>query len=217
MEKFGGGNLKLPEVLAPAIELAEQGYPISELAARFWEESVGVLRGGGRAELQKVPGVGEVVTMPGLARVMRKVASEGKRGFYEGEVAERIMEAVKAEGGLLGMEDLERMVREGGEVVEPCSVEYAGRRVWECPPNGQGIVALMALGVLEILEEEGKVKMGKEGWEHNGAEYLHAVIETLRIAFSDGHWWVADGASPTGLLEKVPYLRNPVVYSLTGS
>ncbi|KAF8244497.1 gamma-glutamyltranspeptidase [Wilcoxina mikolae CBS 423.85] len=213
VERFGSGKVRMKEVLKDAIRLAEEGCPVSELSARFWAECEGTLKGPNQRELlkggERPPRVGEIMKMPGLARVFRGLAEEGKRAFYEGRVAREIVEAVKRNGGVMELEDLRKHGRLGSEEMEPISLDYAGVKVWECAPNGQGIVALMTLGILEAMEKNGDIKAlggGAEGWGHNQTEYLHAVIEALRIAFSDGHWWVADPAiTPvpvSGLLDK---------------
>jgi len=146
---------------------------------------------------------------PTLANTFRLVGKHGKAGFYSGEVAEQLIKVVQDLGGFLTLEDLKHHMDVGTEEVDPISLKFRGQgidkshgdqmhdkssegvEVWEHPPNGQGIVALMALGMLEILEEQGKVKKFTKT-DHNSAEHLHAVVEVLRIAFADANWWVAD-------------------------
>lgn len=165
-------------------------------------------KGGKRAPLP-----GEIFHNPTLAQTFRLLATHGKKGFYEGSVANAIIEVVRSLGGYLGKEDLTHHAQLGSEEVEAISIEFNGQEVggrknhftngqpeskagegvevWEHPPNGQGIIALIALGILEELEQAGKVKTFGEK-DHNSAEYLHAVIESLRIAFADGGWWITD-------------------------
>ncbi|KAI5805849.1 nucleophile aminohydrolase [Geopyxis carbonaria] len=212
--KFGSGKFTMADLLADAIRHAEEGFPVSELAAKFWEDCAHVLKGAGPnwREMMKgdrAPRNGEVMRMPNLAKTFRIVAEQGARGFYEGPVAEAIVAAVKERGGVMEMEDLRAHLEKGSEEVEPIGIEFAGQKVWECAPNGQGVVALMALGILEALREKGVVGElggGEEGWGHNQTEYLHAIIEALRIAFADGHWWITDPAVSdvpvSGLLDK---------------
>lgn len=157
----------------------------------------------------RAPRPGEIKKNPTLANTFRLVAKHGKAGYYTGSVAEALIEVVKSLGGHLELDDLKHHMDQGTEEVEPISLKFKaqgidkshgqhmhdksseGVEVWEHPPNGQGIVALMALGMLEVLEEQGKIKkFGKQ--HHNSAEYLHAVVETLRIAFADANWWVSD-------------------------
>lgn len=172
---------------------------------------------------------------PYLAKTFRTLAKEGKRGFYTGPIAEAIIKATKDRGGFLELEDLQKHLELGSEPVDPISYVWKGQgyakthgkfvdgassqgenednhgvEVWEHPPNGQGIVALMALGILETLEETGKIpKFTPE--QHNSAEYLHALIESLRIAFADASWYVADPAQskvPSAELVSKPYLAS---------
>lgn len=158
----------------------------------------------------RAPKPGEIMRNPTLANTFRLVAKHGKAGFYEGKVAEELIKVVQDLGGYLELDDLKNHMELGSEPVDPISIKYKGQgagdlqkehmhdntgeegvEVWEHPPNGQGIVALMALGMLESLEEQGKIRKFSEK-EHNSADHLHAVIETLRIAFADANWWVAD-------------------------
>jgi len=151
----------------------------------------------------RYPGPGELMKNPALAQTFRKLAAEGKSGFYEGRVAEEIVRIVHERGGYLSLNDLKIHAETGSQLVDAISLRLnpdnfqhsssAGSEldIWEHPPNGQGIVALMALGILEELQINGKMsKLTPES--HNSPEYLHAIIESLRIAFADAHWWVTD-------------------------
>ncbi|KAH7135598.1 acylase ACY 1 [Dendryphion nanum] len=214
VERFGSGKVSLEEVLTPAIEIAEQGFPVSELAARFWADSEPAIKKAspnGAEILKKDPSAadgcraprgGEVMRLPGMAHTFRLLAQHGKKGFYEGEVAEQIVKVVSDLGGHLTLDDLKHHAETGSEPVDPISLTYTGQGVgertddqgiqlWEHPPNGQGIVALIALGIIQELEKQGKIKRWDVG-HHNSTEHLHAVIEALRIAFSDAHWFVTD-------------------------
>lgn len=175
---FGSGRMDMSQVLSEAVRLAEEGHPVSQFSAVFWAEEEQHLRNSSPnyAELlkggERAPREGEVVKMPRLARTMRELAEKGRKGFYEGWVAEAIVEAVRARGGALSMEDLKRHGDEGSEEVVPVSMEYGGWKLWECGPNGQGLVALMTLGILEALEKRGAIpKLGQAGgYKHNSAE-----------------------------------------------
>lgn len=132
--------------------------------------------------------------LPNLAKTFRSVAEHGKAGYYKGRVAEAIVELVQSKGGVLTLEDL---AKHDTDWVEPISYTFNDEvTVYECPPNGQGrwsstlrstiliiaptgLTALIALGILDQLEEQGKIKSLLE-LEHNSAEYLHALVETLR-------------------------------------
>lgn len=157
---------------------------------------------------------GELFENPTLANTFKLLARHGKKGFYEGPVASALIQVVQDHGGRLAMEDLRLQADLGSEEVDAISLKFNGQNVgkvkkgavegqtvesdesqaieiWEHPPNSQGIVALMALGILEELERTGKVRAFGQR-EHNCAEYLHALIESLRIAFADASWWVTD-------------------------
>ncbi|CUA70368.1 gamma-glutamyltranspeptidase [Rhizoctonia solani] len=192
--KLGSGRVSFEEVMAPAIRLAEEGAPISELTANSWKRSEGLIKSAspsadsmlinGRAPLP-----GEVMRLPDLARTFKTLVSEGKKGFYTGRIAEAIVELIKSQGGVMELSDL---AEHDTDFVEPIKYTYAGEvTLWECPPNGQGITALMALGILEAAQEIGKIKSLLE-MEHNSTEYLHALIEALRLAFADTQYYVSD-------------------------
>ncbi|KEP55717.1 lincomycin-condensing protein lmbA [Rhizoctonia solani 123E] len=192
--KLGSGKVSFEEVMAPAIRLAEEGVPISELTANAWKRSEGLIKSAspsadsmlinGRAPLP-----GEVMRLPDLAQTFKTLVSEGKKGFYTGRIAEAIVELIKGNGGVMELNDL---AEHDTDFVEPIKYTYAGEvTLWECPPNGQGITALMALGILEAAQEVGKVKPLLE-MEHNSTEYLHALIEALRLAFADTQYYVSD-------------------------
>lgn len=163
----------------------------------------------------RYPRPGELFKNPTLALTFRTLAKEGKKGFYQGRVGEELAKVVKDLGGYLSLEDLKYHAETGSQEVDPISLKFNGQgvgekqkelsgsgregvEVWEHPPNGQGIVALMALGILEELERTGKIPRFSVK-DHNSAPYLHAVIESLRIAFADANWWVTDPD-----IEKVP-------------
>lgn len=115
------------------------------------------------------------------------MAAEGKDGFYKGRIGEAIVNAVQARGGLMTMEDL---AQHTSELIEPISLEYHDWTVWEIPPNGQGITTLIALGIIEALEENHGIDFSK--MEHNSAEYIHIITESLRVAFADTRYYVTD-------------------------
>ncbi|KAL2670354.1 hypothetical protein Neosp_014821 [[Neocosmospora] mangrovei] len=219
VEKFGSGRLTLSQIFAPAIELAEDGFPVSEISARMWQNAEKTLKLASpnfkeilihdlSAEQQaRAPRAGEILRNPSLAQTFRTLATEGKRGFYTGRVAQAIAHVTQSNGGKLDVSDLESHLEHGTEETKAVSLKFNGFGVgggsaqdssgrsyvelWEHPPNGQGIVALMALGILQELEASGKLAPFDLG-EHNSARYLHAVVEALRISFADASWWVTD-------------------------
>ncbi|KAG1862158.1 gamma-glutamyltranspeptidase [Suillus subluteus] len=181
VETFGSGKLTVAEVLAPAIRLAEEGVPVSE-----WQRSEKLIQNAspnGHEMLLngKAPLPGQIMKFPNLAKTFRAVAEQGKDGFYKGRIAEAIVELIQSKGGVMELDDL---AKHETSFVEPIKYTYAGDvTVYECPPNGQGITALVALGILEQMQIQGKIPSLLE-LEHNSAEYLHALIEALRLAFA---------------------------------
>jgi gamma-glutamyltranspeptidase/glutathione hydrolase len=169
----------------------------------------------------RAPRAGEIMKNPNLAKTFRTVAKEGKKGFYTGRIAEELVKVVKDLGGHLELEDLQHHLDLGSEPVEPISLKFSaqgatkhsapdGVEVWEHPPNGQGIVALMALGIIQELEAQGVIPTFKPE-DHNTAPYLHAILEALRIAFADASWFVTDPNEvkvPTNELISAPYLKE---------
>jgi len=172
---------------------------------------------------------------PDLAETFSTLATKGKERFYTGRIAEAIIKATKDLGGFLELEDLQKHLGAGSGTDPPISYVFRGQgysesykkfvdglseqngkegdhgvEIWEHPPNGQGIVALMALGILESLEETGKIPTFTPE-QHNSAEYLHALIESLRIAFADASWYIADPSIeriPCAELVSKPYLAE---------
>ncbi|MBE0409265.1 MAG: gamma-glutamyltransferase family protein [Anaerolineales bacterium] len=180
------GRLEMSVVLEPAVRLAEQGFPVSPITAYFWDRGVKrqLSQALGGEELTiagRAPRAGEIFRNPGLARTLRIVAEGGKTAFYHGEIAEAVAAAVQAAGGILTVDD---MAYHQSTWEQPFSVDYRGFRVWECPPNGQGLAALLALNILEGFE----VENGDPFTVH----WLHLEIEALRLAFADARWYVTD-------------------------
>jgi gamma-glutamyltranspeptidase/glutathione hydrolase len=193
VQRFGSGRLSIGEVLAPAIEHAERGVPIGPIAAHYWANGEPQLRGGGPnfGELlvdgTHPPREGEVFRNPTLANTFKELVTKGKSGFYEGRIAEEIVNSVRALGGLLSLEDLRS---HESTIDDPIHVNYKGYEVYEMPPNGQGITALIALNLLEGFDL--KTLAGEGQHFSNSAEALHLLIEALRLAFADTRWYVAD-------------------------
>jgi gamma-glutamyltranspeptidase/glutathione hydrolase len=185
IERFG--TLDLTTILTPAIELAEEGFPVAPFTARAWNRSTRILKTGPHAEEMLLngesPKEGEIMKNPTLAQTFTELAEHGKAGFYEGRIAEAIIDLVQSKNGVMTLEDLKN---HKSTFDEPISTDYRGVEVYEIPPNGQGITALIALNILEEFEID---KM-----EHSSVEHLHVMIEAMRIAFADTRWYVADPA-----------------------
>jgi gamma-glutamyltranspeptidase/glutathione hydrolase len=179
------GIMTMGEALAPAIRLAEEGFPVSPVTARAWGLGVPQLMNGPHGdELLKdgeAPRAGGLMRNRYLARTFREVAEHGKAGFYEGRVAEEIVKILCDMGGTMTLEDLKT---HRNMYPEPISTNYKGLDVHEVPPNGQGITALIALNIIE--------EIGFDGVPHGSARHLHTLIEAMRLAFADTRWYVAD-------------------------
>ncbi len=180
------GRLKLAAILAPAIRLAEEGFPVAPVTAHYWGRGAeGQLsRAANGQELLidgRAPRPGEMFRNPGLARTFRTLAEGGKAAYYEGEIAAAIAAVVQDAGGVLNEADLAAHTSTWDE---PISTTYRDYRVWECPPNGQGLAALLALNILEGFEPERSHPLG--------TARLHRMIEAMRLAFADTRWFVAD-------------------------
>ncbi|HLA98634.1 MAG TPA: gamma-glutamyltransferase, partial [Anaerolineales bacterium] len=189
------GRLPLDRVLAPAIRLAEEGFPVAPITAYFWQRGAErrLRQAPGGLELTvagRAPHPGEIFRNPGLARALRVVAEGGKDAFYQGEIAAAIAAVVKKAGGCLSAADL---AAHRSTWEEPVSVTYRGLRVWECPPNGQGLAALLGLNLLEGLDLDNLPPLS--------AGRLHLEVESMRLAFADARWYVADPASNPAPLE----------------
>ncbi|KID71989.1 Glutathione hydrolase-like YwrD proenzyme [Metarhizium brunneum] len=210
VERFGSKKLTLSEILNPAIQLGEKGFPVSEVSSHHWQDSETLLKNASPnfAEVLKsdpaaedgcrAPRPGEIMANPTLARTFRALGEQGKPGFYSGRIADEIIKVTRKLGGFLEAEDLQHHMDTGSEATKPISLKFKGLglgddgvELWEHPPNGQGIVALMALGIFQEMEKQGKISaFGPQ--DFNSAPYLHAIIESLRLAFADGSWYITD-------------------------
>ncbi|KAI7849586.1 nucleophile aminohydrolase [Circinella umbellata] len=193
VEHFGSGKLDLGTLLQPAIKLAENGFPVCQIASYLWKQGEQMLKqmNDHKDNLLvdgiRSPAEGEIMQLPKLAEALRTIATEGKDGFYKGRIAGAIVDAVKTRGGLLTHKDL---ASHESEMVDPISFDYHDWTIWEMPPNSQGVTALMALGIIQALEEEHGLDFTK--LKHNSPEYLHILIEVMRLAFADTRYYVTD-------------------------
>lgn len=184
-DKFG--KLPMKTIFAPAIQYAEQGFPVSELIAYYWQASVPKLSPqpgdfvGTFTINGKAPAKGEMFRNPALANTLKILAKDGRDAFYRGDIAKKIDAFMKKEGGYLRYEDF---ASHSSTWVEPVSVNYKGYDVWELPPNGQGIAALQ---MLQILKNFDLKAMG-----FNSPESLHTLIEAKKLAFEDRAKYYAD-------------------------
>lgn len=184
-EKFG--KLPMEKILTPAINYAENGFPLTDLIAYYWARSVPRLspQPGAFAETftinGKAPAKGEIFRNPDLAATYRAVAKDGRDAFYRGPIADKIDAFFRAGGGWLRKEDL---AAHTSTWIEPVSVNYRGYDVWELPPNGQGIAALQMLQILEAYDLKA---MG-----HNSTAFLHLMTECKKLVFEDRAKYYAD-------------------------
>ena len=188
-ERFG--KLPFADLLAPAIELAERGYGVGPVTADKWAKAVPLLQDQpGFAEAfmprGRAPLPGERFVFKEAAATLRKIAATKGDAFYRGEIAEKLAAHAKANGGSMTVADLDAY---RPMWVDTISKDFAGHTVHEIPPNGQGIAALMALGMLDKLD------LGRFG--PDSLESQHLQIEAMKLAFADTYRWVADAASMT--------------------
>jgi gamma-glutamyltranspeptidase/glutathione hydrolase len=191
------GTLAMSTILAPAIRLAEEGFPVTPITAQAWQQ-------GAERQLRRAPGgheltidgrgprTGEIFSNLGLARTLGAIAEGGKDAFYRGAIAEAIASTVQAAGGCLTTEDL---AAHRSTWEQPVSTTYRGLRIWECPPNGQGLAVLLGLNILEGFDLASLAPLS--------AERLHLVIEAMRLAFADVRWHVADPATNPAPLQEL--------------
>jgi gamma-glutamyltranspeptidase/glutathione hydrolase len=180
------GNRPLARLLEPAWELAENGHPVAEVVARYWEEHGDVLRSNEAAARAFLPGgrppvAGEIFSQVDLASTLSAVAVDGADAFYRGEIAADIASSVQEAGGYLSESDL---VAHESTFVEPISTEYEGIVVHEIPPPGQGVAALEMLNILEGFD---LASLGP-----SSAERIHLEVEAKKLAFEDLHNEIGD-------------------------
>lgn len=193
------GRLELAQVLAPAIRYADEGVPVAPRVARDWAEA-GHLQGEALRHYRpwgRAPRVGEIFRAPGQAEVLRRVARDGRAGFYEGEVAEDMVASLRALGGTHTLADFAATEASWGA---PILGRYHGAEVWEHAPNGQGATALLMLAILE--------RFGIAALDASGAERLHLEAEATRLAHDARDRLIADPELP-GAAERLAKMLAP--------
>ena len=193
------GRFGLDRALQPAIKYAEGGFPVAPRVAFDWIGVVDKLKGDAGASKHALvngrpPEVGDIFKFPALAETLKAIAAKGPKAFYEGAVAEDIIAAVAPRGSFLTTEDF---ARHRGDVVTPISTNYRGLDILEIPPNGQGLVALVMLNMLEGFD------MAK--LDAFGPERFHLVLEAARIAYAIRDTHIAD---PNFMRAAVPALLD---------
>ena len=182
------GSKGLDELLQPAIACAEDGFVVTPRVAFDWHrDGERLLRSAagrvGYLPDDRAPVVGQKVRLPALATTLRRIAADGPDAFYRGALAARMVAFLNAEGGVHSVDDF---ASAAGELVAPISTGYGGLEVWQCPPNGQGVITLLMLNILASFE------LG--GLDPQGAERLHLQAEATRLAFRDRDACLADPA-----------------------
>ena len=185
------GKLPWNRLFQSAIAYAEQGFPVSDIVQRLWSAAADLGKLHATPETSRVflpahqpPQQGELFRNPDLARAYRIVANDGPAGFYKGEIAAAILAASSAMGGVMNAHDLASFA---SEWVEPISIDYRGWRVFELPPNGQGMAALEMLNIMETLpaEPDGPLSPAE----------MHKRIEAMKLAYADVHRYNGDPRS----------------------
>ena len=176
-EKFG--NQSFASLFEPTIGYARKGHPVTETIAYYLDRSKEIFKQYPNfsdvwMKDGETTGKGDIFKNPQLANTLEIIAEKGRAGFYEGEVAKTIADFIQAQGGFLTYEDLANF---NSEWVEPVSTNYRGYDVWELPPNGQGMVALQILNILENFDIK---KMGLFS-----SDYVHLFTEAKKLAFAD--------------------------------
>ncbi|MGB5854474.1 MAG: gamma-glutamyltransferase family protein [Oceanisphaera sp.] len=196
------GKLPFKQLLAPAIDIAEHGFPISPVVSQMWEDAhkaystyddpvftpwFDTFSIDGRA-----PRIGEIWKAPDHANTLRTIAESNAEDFYHGELAAKIAAYAVEHGGFLCESDLAAFKPEW---VEPVSVKYRDYDIWEIPPNGSGMIALMALNILENMDASS-----------DQVEILHRQIEALKLAYVDGFRYISE---PEHMQVSVKELLSP--------
>ena len=185
LEKYG--TMTMAEVLQPAIYYAENGFPVSEIIGRAWAGRVRKLSREPSAAAtwlvngERAPQIGEIFVNEDLANTFKKMAKNGRDEFYKGSIAKAIVAYSESKDGFLSMKDF---ADHTSTWVEPIYADYKNYRLYELPPNGQGIAALEMLKILENID--------MKSFGHNSAQYLHYFIEAKKLAYADIQKWNSD-------------------------
>ena len=181
------GRFDLTQTLAPAIAYAEEGVPVAPRVAFDWAEDAGALTGDGRRYFLlngQVPEPGQLFRAPGQAEVLRRIAAEGRAGFYEGEVAEDMIACLRTQGGTHTLDDL---AATRCDYADPVSGDYKGTELVEHPPNGQGATAVLLLNILNHFD--------LAAMDPFGAQRAHIEAEATKLAYDARNRFIAE-ASP---------------------
>ncbi|HVU14624.1 MAG TPA: gamma-glutamyltransferase [Phototrophicaceae bacterium] len=187
------GSMGLNDVLEDAIHYSRDGFPVHPVFGAAWQRYGQFMQNAKAFDYipnGKPPEIGQVVKLPGLAEALQAIADGGSAGFYTGKIAEAIVKALQDRGGLMTLDDLKNHT---STWETPISTEYRGIKVYECPPNGQGIAALQALNIAQGFDFQ--------RWGPDSPERLHLMVEAMRLAFADARQYVADLATNPAPME----------------
>jgi gamma-glutamyltranspeptidase / glutathione hydrolase len=190
-DKFG--RKKLSEDLVAAIQTAKNGYPVTEWVAAYWASSPDYLRGDEEAAKvylpnDRPPKAGELFRNPDLASSLQQIADHGKDAYYKGDISKRLLETIKRHGGVMTAQDLAEY---SAEWVEPLSTTYRDWTIYEMPPNGQGLAALLMLNTMENFP------LGQKDYGFGSTKALHTMIEAKKLAYADLVKYIGDPRGQT--------------------
>ena len=179
------GRLPWKELFAPAIYYAEHGYAVPEIIHDYWAEAEAKMQKTDEARRVFLPGgkapeLGARFTNPDIAKTLKLVAEQGRDAFYKGPIAQAIVQTSSAFGGTMALEDLADF---SAEWVEPISIDYRGWKIYELPPNVQGMAALEMLNIMSNFPP---------AQDPQGTAELHMRIEAMKLAYSDLYRYNAD-------------------------
>lgn len=194
------GTKPLAELLKPAITYARDGYPISSRVSVDFASQIDLIKNDPGCSATFLPNgealkIGQLHRQPELANTLARISEEGRNAFYKGEIAEDIVSFLQSLGGLHTMEDF---ANAKGEYVKPISTNFRGYDVYQCPPNGQGVIALLLLNILQGVDIDGPNPLT--------LDRLHTEIEAGRLAYRDRNLYVGD---PNMADIPVDYLLSP--------
>jgi gamma-glutamyltranspeptidase/glutathione hydrolase len=181
------GTRGLDALLQPAIAFAADGYAVQSRVAYDWSHNLGKLKDGGAEAFLpdgRAPRAGDRMTNPALARTLGAIATHGAGAFYRGDIAAGFVRELRRRGGLHTEADFDAGLT-AAEFVDPICLAWKGYDVWECPPNGSGLIALMILGILDGLPAAD---------DPLGVTRLHRHIEAARLAYRDRDAFLGDPA-----------------------
>ncbi len=215
LERFG--TKKFPEVLAPAIHVAEQGFPVTEWISSLWINNADVLRKNDEAthvylNNDQAPRTGQMFRNPDLANSLKLIASGGRDAFYKGELAHKFVQLSQKEDGVMTLNDLASY---SSEWVEPISTTYRGWTVYELPPNGQGVAALEMLNIMETFPLQQPAPTPGQAAQPpqfplNQTRTLHMMIEAKKLAYADLQKYIGEPKNnPAVMQAAMAMLQKP--------